>query len=413
MTSTFRLSDLYLIKKETIVTGFLYTGMLIAFLGSLNPWFMWPIGGLYPIPAAGCLLVAFLLSRTMKQSYFSRTDFILPLVTFLLFSIYERISTESNLNGYLMLVFRATIFFCIFTVDTEKLRELTTFICKVMGGLLAVSLAGHLLYLTGFSLPGKDASFGEFYTYTNHYLFLLDDRNLFTILPRFNSYFLEPSHIGSSAAFLLFAQRGQWWKWYNIVLLTTIFFTFSLAAYIYIVAIIFLNLWITKKQFFGKFIAALGLLGGATLFASTYNEGDNPINELIMLRLEVNDDGKLAGDARVTNNFEADYANFVESSDIFLGRDYEITEFGNAGYKVFFYDHGIVGIILLTMFYIVSMAYSPNKRAVIATLIVATLYFLPSAFMLWENIFLPLYAAAYLDSSASSQDSIETGNEQT
>lgn len=406
MTETGTFSFLYLIDKKRLSVSLFYAGMLISFLGSLNPWFMWPVGSNYPVLACLFLIPAYLLSRTLSAPIFTRTDFLLPAFAFLVFTVYERFSIESNYNGYVMLLFRFTIFFCLFRVNTDRLQQFMTFVCKVMSVLLAVSLAGHFLYLIGFPLPGRDAQFGEFYSYTNHYLFLLDDRNLLTIFPRFNSYFLEPSHIGSAAAFLLFAQRGQWRRWYNLVLLATVFFTFSLGAYIYLVAIVFLNLWISGKRFWGKLLVTLAVLGSATLFTFTYNNGENLVHDLIMLRLEV-EDGELAGDNRVTSNFETDYDNFVESSDIIFGRHYEAIEFGNAGYKVFFYENGLVGIILLLAFYVISMMYTTNKRAFISVLIVATLYFIPSAIMLWDNIFFPLYATAYLGLSTSSHNAIE------
>ncbi len=395
MTLSFRLSDLYLIKVERLAVALFYIGMFVAFLGSLNPWFLWPVGSYYPVLACLFLVPAYFLSRTLSTPVFSRTDFLIPVLAFLLFTVYERFSTESNLNGYAMLVFRLAIFYCLFRVSTDRLQKFMTFVCKVMGVLLTASLAGHFLYIIGFALPGRDTEFGEFYSFTNHYLFLLDDRNLFTIFPRFNSYFLEPSHIGSAAAFLLFTQRGQWRRWYNLVLLATVFFTFSLGAYIYLVAIVFLNLWISGKRFWGKLIFTLGLLGAATLFTFTYNNGENLVHDLIMLRLEV-DDGELEGDNRVTGSFDADYNNYLESSDIIFGRHYEAVEFGNAGYKVFFYENGLVGILLILAFYVASMMYAPNKRAFISAIILAVLFFLPSAFMLWENIYIPLYAGAYL-----------------
>ena len=410
MTLQIKLSDLYLIDKEKLSVALFYIGMLIAFLGSLNPWFLWPVGSNYPVLACLFLVPSYLLSRTLETPIFSRTDFVLPIISFLLFALYERFSIESNINGYVMLLFRLTIFYCLFRISTDRLQKFMTFGCKVMGVLLLASLIGYFLFLFGFPLPGRDAQFGEFYSYTNYYLFLLDDRNLFAIFSRFNSYFLEPSHIGTAAAFLLFTQRGQWRKWYNIVLLVTVFFTFSLGAYIYLVAIVFLNLWISGKRFWGKLIVTLGGLGVATLTTFTYNNGENLVHDLIMLRLET-DDGELAGDNRVTGDFDADYDNFVESSDIFFGRHFEVTEFGNAGYKVFFYENGLVGIILLFAFYFISMMYTTNKRAFISVLIVSILYFIPSAIMLWENIFFPLYATAYLGLSTSSQNTIQGGDE--
>mgnify|MGYP007070072838 CR=1 FL=1 len=57
------------------------------------------------------------------------------------------------------------------------------------------------------------------------------------------------------------------------------------------------------------------------------------------------------------------------------------------------------------------MIYTTNKRAFISVLIVSILYFIPSAIMLWENIFFPLYAAAYLGLSTSGQNTIQGGDE--
>ena len=394
MTMTFRLSDLYLIEKEKLSIVLLYTGMFIAFLGSLNPWFMWSIGNYYPILASMFVVSSYLVSSTMTKPIFTRSDFLLPFMAFLLFAVYERFSVESNINGYLMLLFKASVFYSLFRLDTEILQEMITFICKAMACLLVPSLFWHCLYLLGFPLPYTNAQFGEFYS------FLVADIDLFLLFPRLCSYFLEPSHIGTACAFLLFAQRGQWRKWYNVVLLTTIFFTFSLASYIYLIAIMFFNSWTEGKQVVRKLIIVVVVLILGVVATFTYNDGNNMVHDLIALRLEV-DDGEMAGDNRVTGGFEADFDSYMESSDIIFGRKYEVTGFGNAGYRVFFYDHGIIGTLLLLLFYIVSMMYTPNKRAIIAVLFVAVLYFWVSAFMLWENIYLPLYAAAYLEETAT------------
>ena len=396
MKFAIRTSDLYLIKKETLATALLYIGMFIAFLGSLNPWFMWSIGNYYPVLFFGFLAGSYLVSRGMKENtIFTRKDFVLPMMTLILFTIYERISMESNINAYIMLLFRYSFFYALFKLDLERLPKLATFICKMMALLLIPSILGYIIYLNGFPLPCRDVQFGEFYSFSNYYLFMIPDSDIFIFFPRFISYFLEPSIIGSACAFLLFTQRGKWRKWYNIILLTTLLLSFSLASYIYLIVIMFFNSWTAGKKMFRKLMAVAAILITATIITFTYNGGDNLMHDLIMLRLEV-DDGELAGDNRVTGNFESDYNNFIKSSDIILGRKFEATEFGNAGYRVFFYENGIVGIILLLVFYSTSMMYSPNIRAVISALIIASLYFGVSAFMLWENIYFSLFTAAYI-----------------
>ena len=178
-----------------------------------------------------------LVTYTMeKDPIFTKKNYLIPMLSLLLFMVYERLSIGSNINGYTIQIFRLVVFFGLFSMSLDSLKQMVTSICKVMGVLLAISIAGHIMYLLGISLPGKSVEFDEYYSYTNHYLFLLDDRNLLSFFPRFNSYFIEPSHIGQACAFLLMAQSGQWKKWYNIILLTTVFLSFSLAAYVNIVA---------------------------------------------------------------------------------------------------------------------------------------------------------------------------------
>ena len=410
MKLTFRLSDLYLIEKETLAVGLMKMGVLISFLGSLNPWFLWSLGAYYPVLSALFFVGAYLVSNTMREPIFTRTDFLLPMLALGLFAIYERISMEGNVNSYLMLLFKLPFFYLIFRLGTDRLRKLMTFLCKVMGWLLVPSLAGHFLYLLGFPLPYSNAQFGEFYSFSNYYLFLVSDADIFFLFPRFISYFLEPSHIGTACAFLLFTQRGQWKKWYNVVLLTTLFFTFSLQAYVYLVAIMFFNSWTAGKQVAKKLMMVIAIIVVSLIVAFTYNGGDNIVHNAILLRMEM-DDGEMAGDNRVTGGFEAEYENYVKSTDIVFGRKFEIVEFGNAGFRVFFYENGIVGIILLFLFYAVSMMYTSNKRSLIAALVVAALYFWATAFMMWESTFLPLYAAAYLENKSSPQQPL-TDNEE-
>ncbi|MBR2236522.1 MAG: hypothetical protein IJ887_01365 [Prevotella sp.] len=406
MTWTFRLSDLYLIRKERLAIMLFYVGMLIAFLGSMHPWFLWPLGTFYPLVAAMFTTSSLMVSNTMAHPVFCRKDFFLPLMAFFMYAAYECMSTGSNVNAYIMLLFKGAFYFSLFTLDPRRLSSLATFIAKVMGALLAASLAGFFLYLLGFPLPGSSVQFGEFYSFTNYYLFLLDDRNLFAIVPRFQAYFPEPSHVGSAAAFLLFAQRGHWRKWYNLMLIATIAFSFSLGAYVYLTAIIFLNLWIEKKAMFRKLAIVIAIFVAGIAATFTYNGGNNLVHDLILLRLEM-DDGELAGDNRVTGNFEKDYENFIGSGDVVFGRSYDRSvEFGNAGYKVFFYDHGLVGVILIFAFYFIAFRNAANKRAAVSALIVAGLYFLPSAFMLLEKVIVPLYAAAYCDGTAIRQEPI-------
>ena len=76
----------------------------------------------------------------------------------------------------------------------------------------------------------------------------------------------------------------------------------------------------------------------------------------------------------------------------------KVAEFArNAGFKVFFFDYGLVGILLVFLFYFLAMRNAPNKRAALSACIILSLYFIVSAYMFLEKILLPMYAAAYRD----------------
>ena len=167
---------------------------------------------------------------------------------------------------------------------------MTTWFSKIMGAMLIPSLLAFFLYLVNIPLPNGNTQFGDnFYTFSNYYFFLIDDGQLFSFFPRFQSVFPEPLYLGSTCALLLMTQRGKWKKWYNIVMLVALLFSFSLSAYVYITAIVFLNLWIKRKKIVAKAIAVVLLIGSVIGGSFFYNQGDNLIHNLIVLRLEISD----------------------------------------------------------------------------------------------------------------------------
>jgi hypothetical protein len=81
-----------------------------------------------------------------------------------------------------------------------------------------------------------------------------------------------------------------------------------------------------------------------------------------------------------------------------FGSTYDNTvEFGNSGFKVFFFDHGLVGILLVVLFYFLAFRGAPNKRAVVSVSFVLSLFFIVSAYMFLEKVLVSMYAAAYRD----------------
>lgn len=387
-----KVSDLYLIKKETIVISCFEIGMLIAYWGSLNPWFLWPIGSLYIVPAAFFVLIAMFVSSTMHENIFSRTDYLLPLTAYIILGYYLLFVNSGNINAFIGSFFQIVVFMSLFMVDKQILFTLTSFLSKAMACLLIVSIPFYLLYLLGFTFPSTNAQYGDgLYTYTNFYFFLLDDRSI-SIFPRFHSVFLEPGHLGTATVLLLFAQCGYWRKWYNVILWIATLMTFSLAAYVLSVVVIFLNLWMRGKNIFKKALFVICCVAGTVIGSFFYNDGENLIHDLIVIRLEIDEEGGLSGDNRVAGWFEDEYDSYLQSSDVFFGRDYDYSIPGNSGYRLYIYENGLIGLFLVILLYLTFLIKAIDKRVLWSVVLIAVLCFWVRGYLLWYSVFIPLFA---------------------
>lgn len=388
------IGKLYIYERRKLAENLFVVAIFIAFFGSMNAWFMVPLHTFYPIIAFLLALASYMISRTSSHPIFTESYFLLPVAAFTMLEFYQCTVNAQNINAYVSATFCAMMMFFIFRYDKHLLDRIATLLSKTLGGILLVSYPLFILYIIGFPLPHTNIIFNDgFYSFSNYFLFLVDDRSIFEIVPRFQSIFLEPTYLGSTSALLLMTQRGKWKQWYNISLIVGLLISFSLAGYAYFMAIIFLNMWIERKKMVKKFLSVAVLISVIIGCSFIYKGGDNMLHNLIVLRLEIND-GELAGNNRVTKDFDTEYDSFLQSSDIIFGRDYDYSNFGDSGYKVFFYDYGIIGVVLLFVFYGLSFAKYDDYRCMIASLVVLTLIFGVDAFVLWFGRFIPLYIGA-------------------
>lgn len=388
------IGKLYKYERQQIADKLFVASIFVVFFGSMNVWFMVPLFTYFPILAFLLAIASYLISRTSCRPIFTESYFLLPTIAFTMLVFYLCTVNALNLNAYISAIFRILMMFFIFRYDRKLLNRIATILSKTLGGLLLISYPVFILYIIGFPLPNVNMVFNDgFYSFSNYFLFLIDDRSLFTIVPRFQSIFLEPTYLGSTTALLLMTQRGKWKKWYNVSLMAGLLISFSLAGYVYFIAIIFLNMWIERKKIMVKFLSIIVLISAIIGGSFIYNDGDNMLHNLIILRLEI-DDGEMAGNNRVSKDFDTEYESFLQTSDIVFGRDYDYSNFGDSGYKVFFYDYGIIGVILLYIFYGLSFAKYEDYRCMLAAIIVMTLIFGVDAFVLWFGRFIPLYIVA-------------------
>lgn len=392
---TINVTKLFVIEKKQIAYFLFLLAIFIVFFGSMNVWFTLPLSNYYPVLGFILAMSSYSISRTIQTPIFNANNYWLPpVIAYILISFYQAANNGLNINAYIKALFSALTLYFIFCSNSEIIEKLMRDIARFLGGVLLVSYPFFFLYIIGFPLPHIEMDFNDgFYYFSNYFLFLIDDRTIFAFIPRFQSIFLEPTYLGSTCAIILMTQRGKWKKWYNISILVGLLISFSLAGYAYLMAIIFLNLWTSRKKIFAKAMAVILFISFTIGGAFVYNDGDNMLHNLILLRLEV-EDGDIAGNNRVTEKFDTEYDGYLQSSDIIFGRDYDYSQSGDSGYKVFFYDFGLIGVILLFAFYIIAFAKYKDFRSFVAALIVMLLIFGVDAFVLWFGRFLPLYAAA-------------------
>lgn len=395
---TIKKIDLFTLQKKNIARMFFYLGILISYWGALMPWFIWKIENIFFVLSAMLIVMSMLISRNLSEPLFTRKDFQAPILAYLALTVMMRLVNGNNINSYISLVFYSTIFLSLFTISVDELKRLMKFLCVVMGSLLTVSIFFFVLYILGFPLPSMPIAHEVLmYSYTNFYFFLIDDRTFLVLIPRFQSVFMEPGHLGTASVFLLLTQLGKWKKWYNVVLLIATIMTFSLAAFVLLAMVLFINAWLKHQRILPKILLITSFLGINAVGAIFYNDGDNMLNSLIIERLAV-DDGKLAGDNRVTDTFEAAFDDYMKSDDILFGRDYELAEFGwgNAGYRVYIYDYGLIVLLLTIIFYISAVYGSTDRRAIISMFVIGVASFWVRATPLSFYYFIPLYAFAYI-----------------
>lgn len=386
-----------LVPKDKLCIGLVFSGFLLAMLGSLNPWFLWSINTKFPLLASMLILPAIFIARSRcKDDIFTRKDLFIAFLIFFIYEFYLQSVNDKNINAYIVGVFNYPIVYALFKLDRRFYAPFMTVACKCMALMMCVSIPCFVLHLVGFSFPGHRAVFGDyFYIFTNYYFFMVDDRFVWDLIPRFSSVFLEPGHLGTATVMLLLTQMGKWKKWYNLVLWVTTLMTFSLAAYVYAVVLLVLNSWVHRRKIFVKLIMVVVVVVSAGVGSFYYNNGDNMLHNLIVLRLEVDDAGKIAGDNRVTESFKREFDSFMTSSDIWFGREMPKSEFGNSGYRVFIYENGMCALFLVVMLYLFVYRGTQDKRAVFSAMSIVILAFVVRGYPLWYSNFIPCVLAGY------------------
>lgn len=358
--------------KRDIAIALFTTGIAINIFASIHVMYFWMIEAYCPFVTMPLFIMSVLLSRSTHTPIFTRTDFLLPTLLSLIVQYYQCLVNAQNIVPFIISTASLCMFYCMFRIDKEIAEKSLTKICKVFAGFLIISILFFFLHFIGVNLPNVSVERGN-YSYTNFFFFLLDDRELWNILiPRFNSVFLEPGHMGTTIIMLLATQIGKWKKWYNVVLFVALLMSFSLAAYCLGVMLLFLRLWMLRRKIVLKVLGLVSFLGIIVGGSFVYNDGDNMLNNLIVMRLEVSDTGDdFKGNNRVSEDFEKEFESFLGSSDILFGREMDYEGWGNSGYRVYIYDYGMAGFALFFVFYFFAFRTGRDITAITTAFVLA------------------------------------------
>ena len=355
--------------------------ILILCLFSLHAWFLW--GQLYFATFLSIsLTIAFVFTK--KGVFSFKASNLIPILIFAIVQFY--VVRDGNTNAFFLAVLRIIVISVIILLNDQIKIDLFRYITKSFAIIMFFSIVAWILFLIGFHLPHFSTEYNQ-YSFENYFFFLLNDLDADFPIPRFSSYFLEPGYLGMVTSFLLCANSFKLKDKYVLILFIATIFTFSLAAYLLlIISTLVYFLFYSKRKVYIILFGILVLI--LYLFFTNYQNGNNVVNNLIILRLQF-ENGEMVGYNRYGQDFISYFPDFLKnSSKVFFGiGDNAVYAMGlvGAGVKFYLVQHGIVGITLVLLFYVSFLLGKPGKMALIL-LLTYILCFAQAAYPLMEFV---------------------------
>lgn len=371
-----------------------FFSLLLLFYDSMYAYFLWNIKTDYITVFA--FFSGILYHIIYRQVGFNRKKYLVASLFFLVSMLYA----DSINSGILILrLLKTAVLYMVLTITIDRKKELlkiiTTSFSVIMGVSIVAFFLGMIVNLPSFgSLSFNDGQ----YEFTNYLLYIKP----YSVLDiyRFNSIFLEPGHVAMIAAYLLFANDFDFkHNKYLIPIFIAVVVSLSLAGYVLVVAGYLLSLFPKSKKR-GRlqklFYFALLLLSVYYL-ASVDNGGSNVLNDTIFSRLQYDTEKGIVGNNRTTAVADVYFEEAIKSGEIITGygrKEYnEIVNseefFGGAGYKIYMLKNGIIGTILVFMFYLFVAEAGPNKKKLRLMLLLYSFSFLQRAYPEWWAWILP------------------------
>lgn len=260
-----------------------------------------------------CILIISSSQLRIRSGSWMMLAYAFQFIFILIFSI----TNQSNLVGIGFAFVSAISFIPLFFCKPEFWKQITDKFILILAILLIPSIIEYLLATffdinSQFSLigecpsnPDRDYMGGLFNVYLSQSFNLLG-------INRFYAFYDEPGVLGNIIMVLLYIQKFDLKKWYNIVFLVAGLLTFSLAFYFAVIAYYLI---------FGKMRTKIAFFAVSALLVAVFYSNQD-IYELVFKRMEF-ENGSLAG----YNRENVDFAYWITTIPI---EDYLFIGLGSA-----------------------------------------------------------------------------------
>ena len=351
-------------------------------LCSMKPWFVWDNPAILYI-----LIIFFILTRLPFARRINKKHCVLLILCFILYTVVD-VPHINDAKRFVEYIFRH--FICtslVILLLSEEKASLVKIFINFYAGVLLFSTIIYVLVILGMPIYSYQVSINDpYYSWGfSNSLFLILPITSFPF-PRFQSIFLEPGHLGMISSLMLYMIRYNMRSWQGIIIFLSSLLSMSLAAYM----LLFLGMVIYKLSFGNLLKTITFLLMILMTCTMAYNLFPNSyFSQAILLRLEYDEDKGFKGNNRISEDFEYYYNNkFYKTEHVLLGigGDNISTisgEGGNSSYKVFIVQYGILGLVVLSVFFFVIVWYSKSSF-VRGLLLLYVASFWQRPYALWE-----------------------------
>lgn len=355
----------------------------------MNHWAFWDIDAklLYLLAVVSIVICISERKNEVWQSKISGNH-TLGFFFLAIFAFYQNtitLASNATIMSYSNTILLLGIFYSTLHFSNNFKIELIQYIEKVMTVLLLPAIVIFLLRFV-ISLPyipmvHTDSFGNDPYGLLQNYIFLIHHAEAIADLasfPRFCGPFLEPGQLATFLAFLLYVLKFDFSKKSRYVLLIALLFSFSLAGYV----LALIAAMMQKSSSIKKFIPLIITFGIIYVAGKNYNNGNNLLNNYILVRLEYDEEKGITGNDRSSTITDNLYENYVlkNTEYLFFGWEkYRKDAIGGSGYRTYIVRNGIFSLIFILLFYLFTSTGAKNRKEMTMFFILIILSFLQRA----------------------------------